>query len=66
VFTQVTAVPEKCYVYLKEDHVMWEFIFPFAENSVSLGVVGLLDLCKKNVLGVMVKYINALVYFEEG
>ena len=66
VFTQVTAVLEKCCVYLKEDHVTWEFSFPFAENSVSLGVVGLLDLRKKNVLDVMVKYIDALVYFEEG
>ena len=55
VSTQVTAVLGECYDYLKEDqvmsekdnHVMWEFIFPFAENSVSLGAVGLLDLCKK-------------------
>ena len=58
VFTQVSAVLEKCYVYLKENHVMWEFTFPFAENSVSLGAVQLLDLCKKKCF----KYNSALVY----
>ena len=52
VFIQGTAMLRNCYNYLKqyfgkEDHIMWEFFFSFAEKSESLGAVGLLDLSKK-------------------